>query len=143
MLNTLLLTAVGVWLGAMVFFASVVAPTVFGTLEPQLAGHMIRRVFPRYYLFGLICLSVASLASLASVFASSASPRITVACVVMLGATWYARQVLIPQVNAARDAMLAQNESHSPEFDRLHKRSVQLNTAEMAVCLLLLYALAE
>ena len=58
MLNTLLLTAVGVWLGAMVFFASVVAPTVFGTLEPQLAGHMIRRVFPRYYLFGLICLSV-------------------------------------------------------------------------------------
>jgi hypothetical protein len=61
----------------------------------------------------------------------------------MLGATWYARQVLMPQVNAARDAMLAQNESHSPEFDRLHKRSVQLNTAEMAVCLLLLYALAE
>jgi L-lactate permease len=140
MLNTLLLIAVGVWLGAMVFFASVVAPTVFGTLEPQLAGHMIRRVFPRYYLFGLICLAVASLAS---VFASSASPRITVACVVMLGATWYARQVLMPQVNAARDAMLAQNESHSPEFDRLHKRSVQLNTAEMAVCLLLLYALAE
>ena len=140
MLNTLLLIAVGVWLGAMVFFASVVAPTVFGTLEPQLAGHMIRRVFPRYYLFGLICLSVASLAS---VFAPSASPWITVACVVMLGATWYARQVLMPQVNAARDAMLVQNESHSPEFDRLHKRSVQLNTAEMAVCLLLLYTLAE
>ncbi len=140
MLNTLLLIAVGVWLGAMVFFASVVAPTVFGTLEPQLAGQMIRRVFPRYYLFGLICLSVASLVS---VFAPSAAPWITVACVVMLGATWYARQVLMPQVNAARDAMLVQNESHSPEFDRLHKRSVQLNTAEMAVCLLLLYTLAE
>jgi Domain of unknown function (DUF4149) len=140
MLNALLLIAVGVWLGAMVFFAAVVAPTVFGTLEPQLAGHMIRRVFPRYYLFGLICLSIASLVS---VFAPGASRWVTVACVVMLGATWYARQVLMPQVNAARDAMLAQNEPHSLAFDRLHKRSVQLNTTEMAVCLLLLYALAE
>jgi len=140
MLNALLLIAVGVWLGAMVFFAAVVAPTVFGTLEPQLAGHMIRRVFPRYYLFGLICLSIASLTS---VFAPGASPWVTVACVVMLGATWYARQILMPQVNAARDAMLAQNEPHSLEFDRLHKRSVQLNTTEMALCLLLLYILAE
>jgi len=140
MLNALLLIAVGVWLGAMVFFAAVVAPTVFGTLEPQLAGHMIRRVFPRYYLFGLICLSIASLTS---VFAPNASLWVTGACVLMLGATWYARQVLMPQVNAARDAMLARNEAHSPEFKRLHTRSVQLNTTEMAVCLLLLYVLAE
>jgi len=140
MLNALLLIAVGLWLGAMVFFASVVAPTVFGTLEPQIAGHMIRRVFPRYYLFGLICLSIASLAS---VFAPNASSWMTVACLLMLGATWYARQVLMPRVNAARDAMVARNEAHSPEFDRLHKRSVQLNTTEMAVCLLLLYVLAE
>ncbi|HEV8716090.1 MAG TPA: DUF4149 domain-containing protein [Candidatus Binatia bacterium] len=140
MFNALLLIAVGVWLGAMVFFASVVAPTVFGSLEPQLAGHMIRRVFPRYYLFGLICLSIASLTS---VFRPNASLWVTVACVLMLGATWYARQVLMPQVNAARDAMLARNETHSPEFERLHKRSVQLNTTEMAVCLLLLYVLAE
>jgi len=138
MLNVMFLIAVGVWLGAMVFFASVVAPTVFGTLEPQLAGQMIRRVFPRYYLFGLICLSLATLASLV---APSAAPWMTLACVAMLGATWYARQILMPQVNAARDAMLAQNETHSPEFDRLHQRSVQLNTAEMVICLVLLYVL--
>ena len=140
MLNALLLIAVGLWLGAMVFFASVVAPTVFGTLEPQIAGHMIRRVFPRYYLFGLICLSIATLSSL---FAPNSSSWMTLACILMLAATWYARQVLMPQVNAARDAMLARNEAHSPEFDRLHKRSVQLNTTEMAVCLFLLYVLAE
>jgi hypothetical protein len=139
MLNAVLLITVGVWLGAMVFFASVVAPTVFGTLEPQLAGQMIRRVFPRYYLFGLICLSLATLASVA---APGAAPWMTMACVVMLAVTWYARQILMPQVNAARGAMLARNEAHSPEFDRLHQRSVQLNTAEMVVCLVLLYVLA-
>jgi len=139
MLNALLLTAIGVWLGAMLFFASVVAPTVFGTLEPPLAGQMIRRVFPRYYLFGLICLSIATLTSL---FAPVALPWITVACTVLLGITLYARQMLMPQINAARDAMLARSETHSSEFDRLHKRSVQLNAAEMVVCLVLLYALA-
>jgi hypothetical protein len=139
MLNALFLIAIGVWLGAMLFFASVVAPTVFGTLEPQLAGQMIRRVFPRYYLFSLICLAVATFASL---FASRTSWWSTLACVLMLGISWYARQMLMPQINAARDAMLERQETHSPEFDRLHKRSVQLNTAEMVVCLILLYAFA-
>jgi hypothetical protein len=139
MVNAIFVVAVGVWLGAMMFFASVVAPTVFGTLEPQLAGQMIRRVFPRYYLFGLICLTVATLASLA---ASAASSWMIIACTAMLGATWYAREVLMPQVNAARDAMVERNETHSPEFDRLHQRSVQLNTAEMVTCLVVLYALA-
>jgi Ca2+/Na+ antiporter len=140
MLNAVFLTALGVWLGAMIFFAAVVAPTVFGTLSPQLAGQMIRRVFPRYYLFGLVCLSVATLASL---YTSAATPWVTVVCMGMLGMTWYARQVLLPQVNEAREATLARNEMHSPEFDRLHKRSVQLNTTEMVVCLVLLFMLAS
>jgi hypothetical protein len=61
----------------------------------------------------------------------------------MLGVTWYARQVLMPQINEARDAMLARSETHSPKFDRLHRRSVQLNTGEMAVCLLLLFVMAS
>jgi len=138
MLNALLLIALGVWLGAMIFFASVVAPTVFGTLEPLMAGQMIRRVFPRYYLFGLICLSLATLASL---FAPISSPWITVACTAMLGITFYARQMLMPQVNAARDAMMEAGETHSADFKRLHQRSVQLNTTEMVVCLVLLCVL--
>jgi hypothetical protein len=139
MLNALLVTAIGVWLGAMLFFASVVAPTVFGTLEPPRAAQMIRQVFPRYYLFGLICLSLATLVSLV---APSSSLWVVAACVVMLGVTWYARQMLMPRINAERDVMLERNEIYSPEFDRLHKRSVQLNAAEMVVCLVLLYILA-
>jgi len=138
MFNAILLIALGIWLGAMVFFASVVAPTVFGTLEPLMAGHMIRRVFPRYYLFGLISLSIATLASL---FASLSSAWIIVACVAMLGITLYARQILMPQVNAARDVMLEAGEAHSVEFKRLHQRSVQLNMVEMVTCLVLLYVL--
>ena len=136
MLQALLLTATGMWLGAMVFFAAVVAPTVFGTLEPTEAGKMIRRVFPKYYLFGLICLAVALVVSLAT-------PNwVSLALAVLLGITWYARQILMPKVNVARDAMLEKNEEHSPEFDRLHKLSVQLNAFEVVVCLVLMYVIA-
>ena len=136
MLHTLLLTATGMWLGAMAFFAVVVAPTVFGTLEPLEAGKMIRRVFPKYYLFGLMCLSIAVLASLAT-------PNwVSLALAVLLGITWYARQILMPKVNAARDAMREKNAEHSPAFDRLHKLSVQLNVFEMLVCLVLMYVVA-
>lgn len=136
MLQTIVLTATGMWLGAMVFFAAVVAPTVFGTLEPLEAGKMIRRVFPKYYLFGLICLSLAVLASLAT-------PNwVTIALAVLLGTTGYARQILMPKVNTARDAMREKNEEHSSQFDRLHKLSVQLNAFEMLVCLGLMYVIA-
>lgn len=135
MLQALFLTATGMWLGAMVFFAAVVAPTVFGTLEPIEAGQMIRRVFPKYYLFGLICLAVALVASLVS-------PNwVSFAVAILLGITWYARQILMPKVNVARDTMLEKNEEHSPEFDRLHKLSVQLNAVEMVVCVVLMYAI--
>ncbi len=136
MLQTLLLTATGIWLGAMVFFASVVAPTVFGTLAPLDAGQMIRRVFPRYYLFGLVCLTIALLASLVG------PGWWTAAFVLLLAITVYARQILMPKINTARDAMLEKNEEHSPAFTRLHRLSVRLNVFEMLVCVVLMYAMA-
>ena len=137
MLDTILLTATGMWLGAMVFFAAVVAPTVFGTLEPVEAGRMIRRVFPKYYLFGLVCITVALLASL------TRPNWWTAAFALLLGITAYARQILMPRINTARDAMLEKHEEHSPAFTRLHKLSVQLNALEMLVCAVLMYAMAS
>ena len=137
MLDTVLLTATGMWIGAMAFFAAVVAPTVFGTLELVEAGRMIRRVFPKYYLFGLVCMTVALLASLAR-------PNWwTVAFALLLGITAYARQILMPRINTARDTMLEKHEEHSPAFTRLHKLSVQLNALEMLVCAVLIYAMAR
>ena len=135
MLNAVVVVSIGAWLGAMIFFAAIVAPTVFGTLEPRPASEMIRRVFPKYYLFGLISLL---LALLASALTPHMGPRITLPIVLMLGIIFYSRQVLMPQVNSARDRMLEREETHSPEFERLHKRSVQLNTTVMVICLFLL-----
>ena len=44
----------GALMGAMVFFAAVIAPLVFQVLEPEPAGVFLRRIFPRLYRFGLV-----------------------------------------------------------------------------------------
>ncbi|MDZ7688527.1 MAG: DUF4149 domain-containing protein [Halobacteriales archaeon] len=44
--------AVGVWLGAIVFFSFIVAPRAFAVLEGEKAGELVNAVFPRYYSIG-------------------------------------------------------------------------------------------
>ena len=44
------LYTVAATLGAMVFFAVGIAPTVFQALPADEAGRFLRRLFPRYYL---------------------------------------------------------------------------------------------
>ena len=41
-----------VWLGIMAFFAGVVAPAAFSTLDREAAGRFVSAVFPRYYAVG-------------------------------------------------------------------------------------------
>ena len=87
----------GALMGSMVFFAAVIAPLVFQVLEPEQGGAFLRRVFPRFYRFGLV--GVAFLLS---------------------------DQVLTPALNRARDANLGGDEAAGKRFDMLHKLSVRI-----------------
>jgi len=49
------LLALSVWIGSIVFFSAVVAPTVFKTLDSDAAAKLQRAIFPRYYMLGLLC----------------------------------------------------------------------------------------
>ena len=49
-METLALYVVAATLGAMLFFAVAVAPTVFQALPIEQAGLFLRKLFPRYYL---------------------------------------------------------------------------------------------
>ena len=55
MTKWLYLLALAVWIGSIIFFSFVVAPTVFKVLKPEDAAKLQRAVFPRYYLVGMIC----------------------------------------------------------------------------------------
>ena len=126
----LALLSIGGGLGVMIFFGAIVAPTAFRTLGEEVAGPFIRALFPLYYLFFLI------LAALATVFTAIEGAPIAAALLAVVTAGFaYARFMLMPSINRARDA------GKTETFERLHKRSVLINMIQFfgfALALLLL-----
>jgi len=112
MVELVLLYSVAVLLGAMVFLAAVVAPTVFRALPPDAAGAFLRTLFPAYYAFIIVSSIVASTAAVAAGrYAIGATFGLVVA------STAYVRQVLVPKINADRDAAAAGDRNAAKRFD--------------------------
>lgn len=128
-----LLGLLGVLIGSMLFFAAVVAPTVFRALPAEHAGPFLRRLFPRYYAWGA---GVAALATLLAV-AAGAAPAVTALCALIALGFVFARQVLVPRINRARDAELAGDAPAGRRFARLHRLSVLLNAAQLLAAIAL------
>ena len=114
------------WLGSMVFFSFVVAPTVFRTLGREAASPVIRALFPPYYLFAMIAGGTA----VALCLAFRADLRITLPLSAGLIIVTYARQRILPAVDEARQR------DDDETFGRLHRLSVQLNMTVMALLVL-------
>ena len=105
-------------LGAMLFFAVVVAPLVFAHFPEADAGAFIRRLFPRYY----DVLAVVS--ALGSLFATGTWIGALLSTVMALFI--FSRFWLMPRINAARDA------GREARFALLHRASVVINLVQMA-----------
>ena len=52
--SMLLIWLTGALAGSMLFFGVVIAPTVFRALPAEAAGSFLRRLFPVYFLWGLL-----------------------------------------------------------------------------------------
>jgi len=63
-INFIYLMSLIVWLGSMIFFSFIAAPSIFKTLPRETAGDVVGDVFPKYWMTGYICgaLSIASYA---------------------------------------------------------------------------------
>ena len=119
-------TAWAVWLGSMVFFSFVVAPTVHGSLEREQAVTAIRALFPRYYMTGIVAGAVA----LTVCLTVGADLRLTLPLAACWIASLYARQRILPAANEARER------GDDDAFARLHVFSVRLNMVVLALLLL-------
>lgn len=119
------LFATALLLGGMVMFAAVVAPLVFRVLEPVPAGRFLRQFFPLYYLYGAALAGAAAFA-----FVPLAWEAAIVMAVVASGFV-FARQGLMPRINAYRDLELAGDHSAKKPFARLHGLSMVVNLAQM------------
>jgi len=123
------------WLGAMVFFIPV-TQAAFTTLPKVEAGKYLALLFPRYYLLGYICGSIA--VALAIYLCAIRTPRVwwgaaAIALAIALGLTAYAGAVVRPGVDAIRTVTEEANPdpARRAEFDRLHHLSVMLNGGVM------------
>jgi Domain of unknown function (DUF4149) len=129
---TIYLAALGCWLGGIVFFSFIVAPTVFTVLPRPEAGGLISAIFWQYYTIGYVAGSVSVV--LAICLMVKRGPRMwwggtTIVLAIALGITIYAVTVILPRADALRTV----NEDPNPdpvkkaEFDKLHHTSVILN----------------
>ncbi len=120
--------AIGITLGAMLFFSACVAPLVFMRLQPDIAGRFIRALFPWYYGFGFIGSSLSALLCV-----RTAPGAAGLAFATALGFL-VARQALMPAINAARDASMA-DAAAARRFERLHRASVAVNLVQVMLLL--------
>lgn len=123
------LTALAALVGGMIFFVAIMAPTIFTVLDGEQAARLIRRVFPRYYLYLLIC---AGLSAIGFLFVDR--PSAVILAVIAAASVWL-RQGLMPAINRRRDAQLAGDLSAKRQFDQLHRLSVMVNMAQLLVAL--------
>jgi len=130
----LYLMALIVWVGEVVFFSFVVAPSIFGAFPKVDAGRAVGAIFPTYYRLGYACGGVLLVTS--ALLAVSAAARTwwgvnTGLAAVMLAATLYAGVVIQPRAGELRPQIHAATvpPSVTDEFNRLHRLAVQLNGA--------------
>ena len=128
-METLALYIVAATLGAMLFFAVGIAPTVFQALPAEQAGLFLRKLFPRYYLSLIIGSMTAGLLWLGT------QPLPSGVCLLITVSTLWIRQWLVPHINALRDRELSGDVSAGKQFARLHRLSVAINMLQLLALL--------
>ena len=123
---------ISIWIGVIVFFSAMIAPTVFKTLDEKSAGVFLRAFFPKYYLFAIV-IGLASLA-LIMIFNIEMSNILYIAIVSMTILSIISR-FMIPIINNARDM----GEKGKQKFNRLHALSVSLNVITLVIGLFFIY----
>ena len=125
----LTLFLISIWVGSIIFFSAIIAPTVFKALNEKNAGIFLRAFFPKYYIFGII------LGFIALILGIKAMSLILVSMVIAMILLSIISRLMIPVINAARD-MGVEGESR---FKKLHTLSVFLNILTLIIGLIFIY----
>ena len=118
-MNFVALLLVSTLFGGMLLYSFGFAPMVLRALPVEHAGRFLRAAFPQYYLFVIVS-SALSGGILLLLNVLSAALALVIAAVAI-----YARQVLMPQINSARDMPLQANAAEKLRFRRLQNASLE------------------
>ena len=114
-----------VWIGSIVFFSFAVAPTVFKTLKPEDAAALIRRIFSKYYLIGIVCSGV-GIVCVGLLLADRSFGKwpaiLTLLLLAGMGGTdLWLRQGVMPHMNHLRDQRAAVESSGKQPDEELER----------------------
>ena len=138
LLRYVLLLALVLWIGGIVFFSFIASPSVFKILPREQAGQVVGDIFPKYHVLGYIsCLvAIACLMGLRQ-WATVQGIRTAMILLVLMGGIQVTMGLVIgPKVIEARDAV--KSTSPGPEKDRLEKKFRGLHGVSMILNLVLL-----
>lgn len=152
MLNTsirfLALLTMVVWIGGIIFFSFLVAPTLFAMLPTQqLAGQVVNRLLSGLHDVGLVC-GVVFL--IASGYGTLKQARVARAlCGAMILCTAASQLAVIPKMQRIRESVggaieaLPASDAGRAAFDHLHRISVGLEIAVLVGGILIIGILAR
>jgi|TARA_B110000093_G_scaffold141788_1_gene152687 hypothetical protein len=128
----LIVVLVSIWVGSIIFFSAIIAPTVFKVLDEKSAGLFLRAFFPKYYIFGLI---IGGLSLVLIFLLSIPVNTVLLALLIVMIALTVTSKLMIPVINAARDM----GEAGVSRFKKLHTMSVMLNVLTLVVGLIFIF----
>ena len=105
--------------GTMIFFVSIISPTVFSSLSKEQASKFLRSVFPRMFLFGFILSFFSAILSVYSGYFIEFYSLIFVSLLFLLN-----RNLITPKINFYRDKEIEGDEKAIKYFKILHLISV-------------------
>ena len=123
----LLIILVSFLLGALIFFASIVSPTVFKSIPLEQGSKFLRALFPKLFLFG------SAISLISSLIAYSINFAVFVLLVTSASLFVINRNVLTPKINDYRDKELEGNKEAGKIFSKLHHISVGLFITNLAI----------
>ena len=120
-------------LSIMTFYSFGIAFNVHKTLDKENAGKLLRKLFPLYFLWGII---ISIFIEIILLYKGESFKAFLMAIVVI--GFLYSRQVLVPLLNKNRDLVKEGNEEAKKVFGSLHLRSVSINLIQMILLVIIL-----
>lgn len=132
--KTVMLLALIVWVGGLIFFAFVAAPSAFAVLPtPALAGNLVGRNLAALHWIGIVSAVIFLFGSMLYSRAKFARFRpfalVNVLVVLMLVLTLISQFAITPRIHALRAQLTPGNSATDPvriEFNRMHQWSTRL-----------------
>jgi len=121
-------------LAIMIFYSFGIAINVHRTLDKGNAGKLLRKLFPVYFLWGILISVIAEIIY----FYKGLETQAFIMAVIAIGYL-YSRQVLVPKLNKNRDLANEGDKESKKIFSSLHFQSVLINLIQMLLLTIILF----